>query len=377
MNNWEILGIEPTDDVQIIRKAYAQKSKIYHPETHPEEFQALHNAYRTLIKQLSYKQQLAYIDLDDSGNNVGNITDSDADSSTDAISNRSYGVSDNIQNNIPDNNINNLSDFLSDNDFIDMVEQISSTEYEKKRRLYHIDTLQNLLNNRSNSNDWKRFFTSMDFLDNQYNPEFIDYAAECFYDALKQPIDDNGNYGKCSKFAFIYLIIAYGCIFPDIYSIPIQEKIYKQQLITPYQDAFRLYNNKPIAYSELEKTPQYLGEKFSFYVYHNILEILDQPYVNCDELSQWIAWGLAREHTAHLYDVCHYAAKRTNYNIPGSTCTVDRIIRSPLVFELLAYLLDAPQTPALYRNVLKSVCESFMLNPGCCEEIKILWTLCG
>ena len=46
MNNWDILGIEPTDDLNIIKKAYAEKSRLFHPETHPEEFQKLHKAYK-------------------------------------------------------------------------------------------------------------------------------------------------------------------------------------------------------------------------------------------------------------------------------------------------------------------------------------------
>ena len=44
MNYWEILGIEETDDLHRVKKAYAQKSKLYHPETHPDEFAQLHKA---------------------------------------------------------------------------------------------------------------------------------------------------------------------------------------------------------------------------------------------------------------------------------------------------------------------------------------------
>lgn len=52
MNNWEILGIEPTNDIEIIKSAYARKSKIYHPETNPIEFQQLHMAYKNTISLL-------------------------------------------------------------------------------------------------------------------------------------------------------------------------------------------------------------------------------------------------------------------------------------------------------------------------------------
>ena len=38
MNIWKILGIEPTTDKKAIRKAYAAKTKVIHPEDAPEEF---------------------------------------------------------------------------------------------------------------------------------------------------------------------------------------------------------------------------------------------------------------------------------------------------------------------------------------------------
>ena len=51
MINWSILGIDPTNDVSAIKKAYAIKLKIYHPEDDPEGFQKLREAYEGAIKQ--------------------------------------------------------------------------------------------------------------------------------------------------------------------------------------------------------------------------------------------------------------------------------------------------------------------------------------
>lgn len=45
MNCWDILGIKPTDNLKDIKRAYAAKSREVHPEEHPEEFKALHEAY--------------------------------------------------------------------------------------------------------------------------------------------------------------------------------------------------------------------------------------------------------------------------------------------------------------------------------------------
>lgn len=42
---WKILGIEATDQIKDIKRAYAKRSKEIHPEDHPEEFIQLHDAY--------------------------------------------------------------------------------------------------------------------------------------------------------------------------------------------------------------------------------------------------------------------------------------------------------------------------------------------
>ena len=47
---WEVLGIECTTDVVAIKRAFAQKAKLYHPEEHPEEYKKLRNAYKKAIE---------------------------------------------------------------------------------------------------------------------------------------------------------------------------------------------------------------------------------------------------------------------------------------------------------------------------------------
>ena len=41
MNIWKILGIEPTQDVKVIRKRYAELVRLYHPEDQPELYQEI------------------------------------------------------------------------------------------------------------------------------------------------------------------------------------------------------------------------------------------------------------------------------------------------------------------------------------------------
>jgi len=46
---WDILEIAPTKDKQEIKRAYAKKAIIYHPEENPEEFKTLQNAYKSAL----------------------------------------------------------------------------------------------------------------------------------------------------------------------------------------------------------------------------------------------------------------------------------------------------------------------------------------
>ncbi|MBW7477556.1 tetratricopeptide repeat protein [Paenibacillus oenotherae] len=50
MRVWNILGIEPTDDVKSIKRAYARLLKIHHPEDDPQGYQRLREAYDLAIK---------------------------------------------------------------------------------------------------------------------------------------------------------------------------------------------------------------------------------------------------------------------------------------------------------------------------------------
>ncbi|MEQ9921566.1 J domain-containing protein [Pectobacterium brasiliense] len=47
---WQRLGIEPTQDLDVIRQAYRQKVPQFHPETDPEGFKQLRDAYDTACK---------------------------------------------------------------------------------------------------------------------------------------------------------------------------------------------------------------------------------------------------------------------------------------------------------------------------------------
>ena len=50
---WEVLGIVPTTDRSVIKRAYAALAKKYHPEQYPEEFLNLRNAYESAMDYAS------------------------------------------------------------------------------------------------------------------------------------------------------------------------------------------------------------------------------------------------------------------------------------------------------------------------------------
>ena len=49
MNCFAVLGIESTTEKKKIKRAYAAKSREFHPEEHPEEFQRIHDAYEEAL----------------------------------------------------------------------------------------------------------------------------------------------------------------------------------------------------------------------------------------------------------------------------------------------------------------------------------------
>ena len=56
-NIFAILEIEPTDDKQAIKKAYAKLVKKYHPEEYPEKWKEIHDAYEAAIALIEWHGQ--------------------------------------------------------------------------------------------------------------------------------------------------------------------------------------------------------------------------------------------------------------------------------------------------------------------------------
>lgn len=64
VNAWQVLDIEPTDDLSKIKKAYSMKLKIHHPEDDPEGYQALREAFDLAKKEA--KRGIEHSDVSES-----------------------------------------------------------------------------------------------------------------------------------------------------------------------------------------------------------------------------------------------------------------------------------------------------------------------
>ena len=58
MDIYQVLGISPTRDKKIIRKAYAGLIRKYHPEEHPEKWKEIHDAYTMAMQRAGEDQPL-------------------------------------------------------------------------------------------------------------------------------------------------------------------------------------------------------------------------------------------------------------------------------------------------------------------------------
>lgn len=65
MSFWDTLGIEATDDLTVIKKAYARKLRENHPEDNPTGFQALKEAYDSAVRYSKYQSIPDGMEIDD------------------------------------------------------------------------------------------------------------------------------------------------------------------------------------------------------------------------------------------------------------------------------------------------------------------------
>lgn len=65
-SNFTVLGIEPTDDLKTVKKAYAKQISLHHPEDDPEGWRKIHDAYTQIVEELNFKKKAKFtVEADD------------------------------------------------------------------------------------------------------------------------------------------------------------------------------------------------------------------------------------------------------------------------------------------------------------------------
>ena len=140
MSQWDILEITQTDDLSIIKKAYAKKLKTNHPEDNPKGFQTLKEAYDYAVKYAKsvYKYRPVTLDIDEEKINENQYSE---------------------ENYINENCINNdISRVTADNNIItdtfeneyDFIENSNETDADKMHSFSYVNTTVNM------PFDWKK-----------------------------------------------------------------------------------------------------------------------------------------------------------------------------------------------------------------------------
>ncbi|HEY9060772.1 MAG TPA: hypothetical protein VIO64_09760 [Pseudobacteroides sp.] len=161
MNIWNILSIEPTDDISTIKKAYATKLKTCHPEDNPESYQKLREAFDSAIKyaKMNRKSKESVTDAIQTINNCNK--DSNIDRSNDAplLTHKNgfdteYTCDQDMQNSIDDHISSPKSKFRND-----FTTNVIALEYANDG---FIEDAANIYNNFSSRIDEKKWEALLD-----------------------------------------------------------------------------------------------------------------------------------------------------------------------------------------------------------------------
>lgn len=82
MGPWEILGIEPTDELRAVKRAYAKKVKTTRPEEDPKGFQELNEAYEYIVECIKNDMPVVDSEKSDEDDELLSVTEIDAPQDT-------------------------------------------------------------------------------------------------------------------------------------------------------------------------------------------------------------------------------------------------------------------------------------------------------
>jgi hypothetical protein len=120
MDFWAILNLKPTTDISAIKKAYAAKLKIFHPEDDPDGFQQLRLAYENALNFAKYNQKPATI----------HVVTKQAETFGEEMYDKPVSI-------------NNLTTFNENMNTQDTTEKLANEFIDRVKNLYHDSNLKN------------------------------------------------------------------------------------------------------------------------------------------------------------------------------------------------------------------------------------------
>ena len=390
MTGWEILGIPQTDDIAAIKKAYAEKSKLYHPETHPEEFKQLHSAYKRILSSLK-KPKATPIIVPTASRRIPKPVAPKKPEAPVRIPSRPATVltvipykpetvkSEPAETVIEASNTQKEPTLTS---FMEQVEELAKNQHPDLHNDPMIRKLITLLHDEKEMyyhKTWQKYFVSAAFLERQYQPDFINEMTR----ALKKFAEENFRNGNrlSGRFPTVfveYLLIAYGCMFDHIGLVETKEKVYKKALLTELRYMLSTYHdNLFYDYLHLEERDELLGDRFAFYVYRNILELLECENPNKLKLRRWLTDAFDRTNITHVGKLLHYEPIEGSGKWVGKLYrNKNRIITSPIIYELVAYLLSCNHVHSqLMEDMVENVCKQYVHSKDYRDERDVLLLL--
>lgn len=385
MNYWEVLGIPETDDIHIIKKAYAQKSKLYHPETHPEEFKQLHTAYKALLSGIKNKEFATPVSARNGVPSQGKVPEIFPSLNKKETTTAEVGKAQPVapshtpeqKTYLREETSDKQEKYKTDIAFLAQIEKLGS---KNEVNIYDdpmILRLQSMVKDKKyiyNPPAWRQYFLCHDFLIRQYHPDFINAMAAIVEKKIRSTaVTKNIADRILPPYFLFYVIITYGCMFERIGLIDTIEHVYKKELLTSLKNAFQIYSPFIAAnYLTMEDWDHLLGERFAFYAYRSILELLEFEHPNKATLKQWLCDGFDKINTSHVLEIMHFQSN-TGMPIGDTYRKKNRIINSPVFYELMAFLLSSNHiNSAVFEDVLEEVCEMYAEEEEHREEREIL-----
>lgn len=204
---WETLRIEPTKNKNTIRQAYAALSKEYHMEDNPELFSKINEAYRMALKNAAdAAEENQYEDETDDNSEEALLSrlrneENKQDSNSEQILMQSEekAIQDTGEEQQPEPSL------------LSMLEE---KEEEKLQKTFSEGALSKLIDilsdskTKNSASDWKEYFLSGLFLDEQFDESFGKGLMDCLQEA------PDGLIYNLPKNFILELAIAYGLL-PD------------------------------------------------------------------------------------------------------------------------------------------------------------------